>query len=258
MSRRPSRPPRVSAPPADVIYGANPVREALRVTPPILETLYTLPRAEAVATLRELARANGVRVETTDQGTLDRLTGGGHHQGVAARTRPFAYQAVEDLLAGDGRLLVALDGVHDPQNLGAIIRAAEVLGACGLILPRDRSAAVTPAAIRASSGAALHLPVAQVVNLVRALADAKARGWWIVGLEADGSMEFQDLPALDRALLVVGGEGEGLRRLTREDSDFLVRIPVRGRTASLNAAVAAGIGLHALAVALWARPPKPR
>jgi len=161
-------------------------------------------------------------------------------------TRPFVYATFEQVLGSGAARLVALDGITDPHNLGAIIRSAEVLGAGGLILPLDRCAAVTASVIRASSGASAHLPIAQVVNLVRALGDAKQQGYWTIGLDPAGSSTFQELPSLDRALLVVGGEGAGLRPLVREACDFTVRIPGRGRVASLNAAVAAAIGLYAL------------
>jgi 23S rRNA (guanosine2251-2'-O)-methyltransferase len=191
---------------------------------------------------------------------LDRLSGGGHHQGIAARTRPFAYAELDDILDAGAGLLVALDGITDPQNLGAIVRSAEVLGAGGLILPRDRSAAVTPAVVRASAGATVHLPIAQVVNLVRALESAKERGYWTVGLALDGSSTFQQLPELDRALLVVGSEGKGARPLVLEACDFRVRIPQTGRVGSLNASVAAAIGLYAVGERLreGARKPRPR
>jgi 23S rRNA (guanosine2251-2'-O)-methyltransferase len=178
------------------------------------------------------------------------LTAGGHHQGVAVRTRPFGYVTLADLLGRRSPLLVALDGVTDPQNLGSIIRSAEVLGAGGLVLPRDRSASVTPAAVRASAGASAHLPVAQVVNLARALEDLKRDGYWVVGLDVSGSMQFQELPPLERAVLVVGSEGQGARALTLRGCDFVVRLATSGRVESLNAAVAAGIGLYALSAHL--------
>jgi len=230
----------------DVFFGANPVLEMLLATPEAVQAVFVTPGSGAAQVVAERARALDVAVEMTDRAALDRLTGGGHHQGVAARTRPFAYATLDGLLEARASLLVALDGVTDPQNLGAIIRSAEVLGAGGLIIQRDRCAPVTPAAVRASSGACAHLPIAQVVNLVRALAAAKDRGYWVVGLDPEGSLLFQDLPPLELALLVVGSEGRGTRPLVVRACDFRVRIPAQGRVASLNASVATGIGLYVL------------
>lgn len=228
------------------MFGVHPVIELLRAAPTSIERLWIVADGDDARVRAEAARA-GVAVETIDRVSLDRLTSGGHHQGVAVRTRPFAYAELEDVLAAGPPLLVALDGVTDPQNLGAIVRSAEVLGAGGVILPRDRSAPVTATAIRASAGATAHLPIAQVVNLTRALRDAKERGYWIVGLATDGSSTFQELPSLERALLVIGSEDRGARPLVLETCDFRVRIPQRGRVESLNASVAAAIGLYALA-----------
>ena len=167
--------------------------------------------------------------------------------------RAFEYAPVEEVLARRPPLLVALDGIMDPGNLGAIVRSAEVLGAGGILLPRDRSAPVTPAVVRAASGASLHLPIARVVNLVRTLAQAKELGYWVVGLDLAGPARFRELPDLERAVLVVGGEGKGARHLVLGACDFRVRIPVRGRIASLNASVAAGIGIYELSARLAKR-----
>jgi 23S rRNA (guanosine2251-2'-O)-methyltransferase len=249
---------RSSAPPTDrLLYGVNAVLETLRAAPGTVETVWVAKGARGAAPVVAEARAQGVHVEEAEQGTLDRLSGGAPHQGALARTRPFAYAAIEDLLARRPPLLVALDGITDPQNLGAILRSAEVLGAGGVVMPADRAAAVTPAVVRASAGAVAHLPVAQVVNLARALAAAKDAGYWMVGLEADGTSEFRELPPLERVVLVVGSEGAGMRRLVREACDFVVRIPTRGRVGSLNASVSAGIGLFALRERLGAGPEGP-
>ncbi len=226
--------------------GVNPVRETLRAAPTTIRRVWAARGARAAEEIAAAARAAGLPVETTETATLDELSGGAHHQGVVAETAPFAYTAVEDVLARGAPILIALDGINDPQNLGAIMRSAEVLGAGGLLLPRDRAAPVTAAAIRASSGASAHLPVAQVVNLVRALGLAKEQGYWIVALDSGGTSVFTDLPPLERALLIVGGEGGGLRRLVAETADFRVRIPVHGRVESLNVSAAAAIGIHAL------------
>ena len=230
----------------DVVYGVNPVREILRAAPNTIRRVWAGRGVRAAEEIVVAARAAGLPVETAETAMLDELSGSAHHQGVVVETAPFAYAAVEDVLARGAAVLVALDGISDPQNLGAIMRSAEVLGAGGLLLPRDRAAPVTAAAIRASSGASAHLPVAQVVNLVRALEQAKEEGYWIVALDPEGASTFADLPALERALLLIGAEGGGLRRLVAETADFRVRIPVHGRVESLNASAAAAIGLHVL------------
>lgn len=248
QSFRKRRPEAAAA--SDVTFGLNPVLEVLRASPELVERLYLVPGLQSGDRLATEARRRGITVEVTDRVALDRMTTGGHHQGVAARTKPFAFQAIEDVLDAGPSLVVVLDGITDPQNLGAIVRSAEVLGAGGVVIPKDRSVGVTSTVIRASSGAAIHLPIAQIVNVVRALEILKERGYWIVGLAAEGTSQFQDLPALDRAAVVIGGEGRGMRPLVAKSCDFTVAIPVRGRVTSLNAAAAAAIGIHELAARL--------
>ncbi len=228
--------------------------EVLRGSPTGIEKLYVAEGAQGIEPLLSLARRVGVEMETVARQVLDDMTRGGHHQGVVVTTKPLTVVAVEDLIGSVPSLLVALDGILDPQNLGAILRAAEVLGAGGVVLPKDRSAGVTAAAIRASSGAAIHLPIAQVVNLVRALEELKAAGYWIVGLDAAATSRFHDLPSLERVVLVVGGEGCGIRPLVGRACDFTVAIPVRGRVASLNAAAAVAIALYAIGERVWPVP----
>jgi 23S rRNA (guanosine2251-2'-O)-methyltransferase len=248
---------REPASPDDVIFGLNPVLEALRISSGMIEKLYIVRGVQAGDRVAAQAQALGVAVEVTERDALDRMTGGGHHQGVAVRTKPFAFVSIEQLLRDQPRLLVALDGITDPQNLGAIVRSAEVLGARGVILPKDRNVGVTPTVVRASSGAAIHMPVVQVVNLVRSLELIKDAGYWIVGLDAAGQSGFQDLPSFERAAIVIGGEGKGMRPLVARACDFTVAIPVRGRVSSLNAAAAAAIGLHELAARLPTSPTEP-
>jgi 23S rRNA (guanosine2251-2'-O)-methyltransferase len=241
----------------EVLFGLNPVLEVLRASPHLVERLLVVPALQGGERVTSEARRHGIAVEVVDRAALDQATGGGHHQGVAARTKPFAFADLEDVVAAGPRLLVVLDGITDPQNLGAIVRSAEVLGAGGLVVPKDRSVGVTSTVIRASSGAAIHLPIAQTVNLVRALEILKERGYWIVALAADGTSKFQDLPSIERAAVVVGGEGKGIRPLVARSCDFTVAIPVRGRVASLNAAAAAAIGIHEMASRLAIRAAEP-
>jgi 23S rRNA (guanosine2251-2'-O)-methyltransferase len=251
MRRHSSRSLRTSrAPLSDVLFGIHPVRELLSSSPASVERVYVAPAVQAAERVADEARAHRIAVEVVDRSALDDMTAGGHHQGLAARIRPATFVPFEDLLQVAPRLLVVLDGITDPQNLGAILRSAEVLGGGGAIVPKHGSAGLTPAVVRASSGAALHLPVCEVVNLVRSLERLKEQGYWIVGLDGAGPSRFQELPSLGRAVLLVGGEGKGIRPLVSRACDFLVGIPVRGRVGSLNAAAAAAIGLHELATRL--------
>jgi len=233
-----------TSPQGDVLCGLNPVLELLHASPTLIEKLYLVPALQNGERIAAEARGLGIGVEITDRSVLDQMTGSAHHQGVAARTKPFAFMAIEDLLQATPPLLVVLDGITDPQNLGAIVRSAEVLGAGGVVVPKDRSVGVTPTVIRASSGAAIHLPIVQVVNLVRALEQIKESGYWIIGLDAAGTSKFQDLPTFELASIVIGGEGKGMRPLVARSCDFTVSIPVRGRVSSLNAGAAAAIGIH--------------
>lgn len=255
----PRHSPRHRAAPApsglDLIFGRNPVLETMRGSLDAVEKLYVAEGAHGIDPILAEARTLGIPIESAARHVLDGMARGGNHQGVALATKPFAFVTIEDLERSSSAMLVALDGILDPQNLGAIVRAAEVLGAGGIVLPKDRSASVTAAVIRASSGAAMHLPVAQVVNLVRALEVLKAAGYWIVGLDPEGASRFQDLPSLERVVVVVGGEGRGMRPLVARACDFMVAIPVRGRVASLNAATAAAIALYEFGVRL--RPESP-
>ncbi len=247
MARHSSRRRGASAPSSEVVFGLNPVLELVRASPHAIESLYVVRGVQAADRLSADAIAAGVPVEPIERTELDTMVGGAHHQGVAARTKTPAAADLEDVLADAPRMIAVADGIQDPQNLGAIVRAAEVLGAGAVVLPKDRSAGVTPAVVRASSGAAIYLPVAPVVNLVRALERLKEAGYWIVGLDAAGQSRFRDLPRFERVALVVGSEGRGMRPLVARSCDFVVAIPVQGKVSSLNAATAAAIGLHELA-----------
>jgi 23S rRNA (guanosine2251-2'-O)-methyltransferase len=184
---------------------------------------------------------------------IDRLTGGAVHQGIALQMPPFEYAHPDDLIAaaadtGEPPLLVALDGVTDPRNLGAVIRSAAAFGANGVLVPQRRSAGVTAVAWRTSAGMAARLPVAMATNLTRTLRDWAQQGLMIVGLDADGTMELDDLPlATGPLVVVVGSEGRGLSRLVRETCDATVSIPMAAGVESLNASVAAGVVLAEVA-----------
>ena len=258
---RPSRPPRGPAlSPEEVVVGRNAVAEALRAGVPAL-TLFVasgLDRDERVTEIRALAENIELPVKEVGRTQLDRLTGAGPdasvvHQGVALQVPPFAYLHPDDLLrraleAPEPALIVALDGVSDPHNLGAIARSAAAFGAHGLVLPQRRAAGVTAAAWKSSAGVLAHLPIARATNLVQALRAAADAGLMIAGLDGRGEL---DLDALELAsgpmVLVVGAEGRGLSRLVGETCDVRVRIPLAGSVESLNASVAAGVALSEVA-----------
>jgi 23S rRNA (guanosine2251-2'-O)-methyltransferase len=234
-----------------MVAGRNSVVESLRAGVPAL-ALFVAGRAqedERVAESVRLAAETGIAVLETGMSELDRLTGGAIHQGVALRVRPYEYAHPEEFTQTSGvPLVVALDGVTDPRNLGAIIRSAAAFGATGVVLPTRRSAGVTAGAWKASAGALARLPVAQVVNLTRALEAYKSRGFFVAGLDAAGITRVRDMSIADGPMvLVVGSEGRGLSRVVAASCDMLVSIPMDSATESLNAGVAASIALYEIA-----------
>ena len=235
--------------------GRNAVAEALRAKVPVT-ALYVAIGIEADERVTEsvrLAGNRGISLVEVSRAELDRMAGGLPNQGLAAQVPPFRYVDLPDVLAvadeaSAPALLVAVDGVTDPRNLGALIRSAVAFGAHGLIVPARRAAGVTAAAWRTSAGTAARLPVAQVTNLVRALRDAKQAGLFVVGLDARGTTSLDDLEMADQPLLVVvGSEGSGLSRLVGETCDLTVAVPMVGPAESLNASVAAGVTLAEIA-----------
>lgn len=242
--RRRRRPPREVA-----IGGRRPVLEAVRAG--FAREVVVATRARTTHGLRELLEAaatEGVAVRRVDAGEIEALVPGENHQGVAATVRiPTPADEAQLVRHGwdDDALVVALDGITDPHNLGAIARSAEAAGAAALVVRTVRGATIGPAAIRASAGALLHLRVASVANLSRALERLKDAGFWVAGLDAAGRPDAERPPG--RLALVVGSEGEGLSRLVRETCDELVSIPMRGRIASLNASAAAAVALFGYA-----------
>lgn len=177
----------------------------------------------------------------TSAAALERLCGSPDHQGIVAEVDPYPYADPAELLRADDALVVALDQVQDPHNLGAVCRAAEVAGAAGVVIPRRRAVEVTPAVCRASAGAVEHLAVARVTNLADWLAEVKDAGAWVYGAEAGVERRHSDVDLRGRVVLVLGAEGTGIRRRVRESCDELVSIPVRGRVGSLNVSVAAAV-----------------
>jgi 23S rRNA (guanosine2251-2'-O)-methyltransferase len=198
-----------------------------------------------------LATDAGIAVLEAPRGELDRLTDGATHQGLALQVPPYDYAHPEELMEveapGPG-LIVALDGITDPRNLGAIVRSAGAFGAHGVVVPARRSAGMTATAWKTSAGAAARVPVAQATNLTRALEGYQAAGYFTIGLDADGDVSLPELALADRPLVVVvGSEGKGLSRLVRQTCDQIVSIPMSGATESLNAGIAAAVSLYAIA-----------
>ncbi len=235
-----------------VVYGMNPVRELLRAGSEGLSELWLAEggeRPRAFAELERMARDRGAKVRSAPRQRLDRLAGVTQHQGIVAVVADYRYREPEEILeaaAASGRppLVVLVDGVEDPHNLGAIVRSAHALGAHGVVIPRDRAAGITPAAAKASAGAIEHVPVARVTNLVRCLEDLKEAGLWTVAAVPDGEEVLARVDLSGPVALVVGGEGQGVRPLVRRSCDHAARIPMAGRVGSLNASAAAAIALY--------------
>lgn len=247
------------------MYGIHPVLEALRARASEVERLLVvegaLPSRQA-GEVMALAEASGVQVERVPREHIWELAEGGVHQGIAAQLRAYAYVGLEELLAvartaGQPPLVVVLDGVQDPHNLGAIIRSAHALGAHGVVVGKDRAAGVTAAVAKASAGAVEHLRVARVTNLSRALEELKTSGLWVAAADPAGDTPLWSAPLDGPLALVVGAEGEGVRPGVLSHSDFRLRIPMVPGSGSLNASVAAALLLYEV-VRQRAKPAVPR
>jgi 23S rRNA (guanosine2251-2'-O)-methyltransferase len=237
--------------PPDLVYGRNPVLEAFRAGRGIRRLVIAsgLHADSRLAEILDLARSRQVPVEETDRGRLDDIAHSQTHQGVVAYVRRRRYWELEALaeaaLADSPEpLLLMLDSLQDPQNLGSLSRTAEAAGVGGIVLSHNRSPEITPAVVKASAGAAEHLRYARVANLAQALDTLKGRGFWAVGLAGDSKTRYTDFDYRRPLLLLVGAEGEGLHQLLRKKCDALVSIPMLGRVESLNAAVAGSILLY--------------
>lgn len=239
----------------ETVVGRNPVVEALRAGVPAtaLYVAQGLQPDERIAEILDLATRAGIGALEISRHDLDKLTAGAIHQGVAIAVPPYKYADPRDLLAradaaGETALIVAIDGVTDPRNLGAIVRSAAAFGAHGVVVPERRSAGMTASAWRTSAGTAARLPIAQCTNLVRALGDYAKAGLMIAGLDADGDVTTDSFDlATGPLVVVVGSEGRGLARLTRETCDVTVSVPMAREVESLNASVAAGVVLAEVA-----------
>jgi 23S rRNA (guanosine2251-2'-O)-methyltransferase len=238
----------------EIVVGRNAVVEALRAGVPssMLYVAGGLAYDERLTQARKLAAAAGIAVIDLGKPELDRMCGTAPHQGLALSVPAYRYAHPDDLLAraeaAPPGLLVGLDGVTDPRNLGAVVRSAAAFGAHGVVIPERRAAGMTAAAWKTSAGAAARLPVARATNLERTLASWAKAGLLVIGLAADGELSLDDFEAgTDPLVIVIGSEGRGLSRLVGERCDFKVRIPIVGDVESLNAGVAAGVALAEIA-----------
>ena len=251
----PKRKPRAAAIPAEgeLVYGRQPVREILRAGRRAVSLVVLsdgVKDSEEVLEIKNLCAERGVRIEFYKREDLEAWVNGANHQGVVAFCAEFPYCEVDEiadaLAAAPGNaVVVVLDHVQDPQNLGSILRTCECAGVLGVVLPVDRAVAVTPAAVRASAGASEHLRIARISNLVSALERFKGAGAWITGLEAvEGAKPYSEIDYKGKVVLVIGSEGNGICSPVRAKCDFLAKLPLFGKVNSLNAGVAAAIALY--------------
>jgi 23S rRNA (guanosine2251-2'-O)-methyltransferase len=248
-----SRPQRRAKGTSEMVYGRNSVVEALRADVPV-STMYVANRIDTDDRVREalkLATERGLAILETPRGELDRLTDGGVHQGLALQVPPYDYADPADLIDPEMPgipLVVALDGITDPRNLGAIVRSVAAFGGHGVVVPERRSVGMTASAWKTSAGAAARIPVAKASNLTRALEEFKKAGFFVLGLDMDGDVELPDLTlATEPLVIVTGSEGKGLSRLVRETCDQIVSIPMSSAVESLNAGLATGVTLYEVA-----------
>ena len=234
-----------------VIYGIHPLLEVLQGRNHIIKKIAVASGrgGESIERILSLAKMNGIPVEVKDREYFNRQAGEKIHQGVMGFCDDFAYGGVDNIIANrhtalEYNVILILDGITDPQNMGSLIRTAHCFGVNGVIIPKDRSASVTAAVMKASSGAAGHIPIAMEVNLANTIEYLKSKGFWVYGADADQGQSIHSLDFRGHVALVMGSEGKGIRPLIRKKCDFLVSVPMRGKIDSLNVSVAAGIILH--------------
>jgi 23S rRNA (guanosine2251-2'-O)-methyltransferase len=235
------------------LYGRNPVEEALaagrRTATEIVLPPFHANEDDQLRRIRDEAQARRLVIRTMERPQLDKLTRFGHHQGFALKTTGYPYVGFEEILqaaeADENALVLVLDHLEDPQNVGSILRTACAVGATGVVIAEDRACGITPAVVRASAGGAEHLRVAHVVNLVRAMQDLKEAGLWFTGLDwGKDAKRYTEIDYKGRTGLVVGAEGAGISRLVRETCDFIAELPMPGGFESLNAGVATAVTLY--------------
>jgi 23S rRNA (guanosine2251-2'-O)-methyltransferase len=233
----------------DLVFGIEPIRELVAVAPTMVRTLYlrAATRARLAAEVVAVAAAGGEIREVEDRALVAMAGEQALHQGVVARIEMPQPLALEDIIANRPEPILMVDGVSDPRNLGALLRSAEGAGVGAVVIARDRTARLTPAAIKSSAGAWVHLKIAQCGNVARALEDLKDAGYWIAALDAESPNTIYDLDTSGKLVIVVGSEGEGIRDIVRKHSDFVVAIPMRGKIESLNVSVAAAVAFFEIA-----------
>ena len=233
----------------DAVAGKNSVVEALRAKIPAKELVVALKTEidEKISEAIRLAKNLDLPIKEMPRRALDDLTGSANHQGIALVIKPFNYSEFSTILSSAKKpmMLIGVDGITDPHNLGAIVRSAAAFGADGVIIPERRNAAMTGSAWKASAGAAARMPISQVTNLVRSIGEAKKAGCFVIGLDADGDQEVSKMNlASESIFIIVGSEGKGLSRLVRENCDLVLSIPMQSDVESLNASVATAIVMH--------------
>jgi len=233
----------------DAVAGKNSVVEALRAKIPAKELVVALKTEidEKISEAIRLAKNQDLPIKELPRRALDDLTGSSNHQGVALVIKPFNYSEFSKVInnAKKPMMLIGLDGITDPHNLGAVVRSAAAFGADGVIIPERRNAAMTGSAWKASAGAAARMPISQVTNLVRTIQDAKKAGCFVIGLDAQGDQQLSQMSlATESIFIIVGSEGKGLSRLVRENCDLVISIPMQSSVESLNASVATAIVMH--------------
>ncbi|MCA0972676.1 23S rRNA (guanosine(2251)-2'-O)-methyltransferase RlmB [Halobacillus litoralis] len=231
------------------IIGKNPVQEALRSGRAINKVWVTDQlQHQAVKKLEQLAKENGVNVQRVPKKKIDQLVDG-NHQGVVASVAAYEYSDIEDLFAkaeekGEAPFFIICDEIEDPHNLGSILRTADAAGAHGVIIPKRRSVSLTATVAKTSTGAIEYIPVARVTNLARTIDELKERFVWVVGTDADGTEDYRKLDGNMAVALVIGSEGRGMSRLTKDKCDWTVSLPMAGKVTSLNASVAASLLMY--------------
>jgi 23S rRNA (guanosine2251-2'-O)-methyltransferase len=235
------------------VYGRNPVEEALaagrRTAMEIILPPASPDEDDQLKVIRDEAARRRLVIRTAERAQLDKLTRFGNHQGVALKTTGYPYVGFEELIeeveSDENALIIVLDHLEDPQNVGSVLRTACAVGATGVVIPEDRACGITPAAVRASAGGAEHIKVAHVVNLPRAMESLKEAGIWFTGLDwGDDAKKYTEIDFKGRVGLVIGAEGRGISRLVRENCDFIAELPMPGGFESLNAGVAAAVTMY--------------
>ena len=231
----------------NIIFGRNPVAEVLKGERTVERLLVQDGAKASLGKIISLAKNKGIRIEYVSKNELDKLSSGGAHQGVIAKTSNYNYASLEEIIAKtageESSIVLLLDEIEDPHNLGAIMRTAECVGAAGIVIPKRRSCGLTETVAKTSAGAIEYMPCAKVGNLVAAMEQLKQQGFWIYALDMDGE-GLWDSDITGKVALVIGNEGKGVSRLVRENCDFVISIPMKGKIESLNASNAAAVVMY--------------